>query len=70
MQRVEPKSILRIHEVCERIGVKRTTIWKWCKAGIFPAPVQLGPRAVGWRVKAVDDWVENLPPTPSNTSES
>ena len=27
-------------------------------AGTFPKPVQLGERAVGWRLSEIDDWLD------------
>jgi prophage regulatory protein len=31
--------------------------------GDFPAPVKLGPRAVGWRESDLQRWLANLEPT-------
>ena len=36
-------------EVREATRKSHTTIWRWVRNGIFPAPVQLGPNSVGWR---------------------
>ena len=49
--------ILRRHEVEERLGVARATIYVWMEKGLFPRPVKLGPRAVGWRESAVSSWL-------------
>jgi len=40
--------ILRRKQVEARTGLSRSTIHARIKAGTFPAPVSLGPRAVGW----------------------
>ncbi|MBN2856013.1 MAG: AlpA family phage regulatory protein [Halothiobacillaceae bacterium] len=40
--------------------LKATTILKntdWVGAGIFPQPVKLGVRAVGWRRSEVERWL-------------
>ena len=35
-------------QVEARTGLSRSTIYARVKVGTFPAPVSLGPRAVGW----------------------
>lgn len=52
------QTILRTPKVQERLGVTRTTLWRWVKAGRFPKPVQLGPQAVGWLEHEIDAWLE------------
>ena len=52
--------ILRMTELCEKLGVSRTSIWRWCRAGTFPQPVKLGRRAVGWRQTEVEEWLQAL----------
>ena len=58
----EDRAVLRVKEVCELLGIKRITLHKWCKAGYFPRPVQLGPRATAFRVSDVKAFVASLPP--------
>lgn len=53
----EPTSLLRIKEVERRTGLKRSTLYKWMKRGLFPKPVPLGTSRVAWRSYDVDDWV-------------
>ena len=47
---------LRCPSVCERYGISRSTLYSWIQQGLFPAPIKLGPRAVGWAVAALDEW--------------
>ena len=49
--------ILRMREVCLFTGLGRSTIYKKLSDGTFPAPVRLGPRAVGWRLADIDAWL-------------
>ena len=59
----EPAStdrILRLREVCARTGVGRSSIYAWVSKGIFPKPVILGARAVGWRESVIRDWLASL----------
>jgi len=50
-------TILRRREVEKLTGLARSTIYQYVKAGVFPAPVRLGARAVGWRYADVFDWI-------------
>ena len=58
---MEGPMILRLPEVCKTTGLSKTTIWRMVKAGTFPPPVQLSPRAVGWRRSDIEKWLENRP---------
>lgn len=39
------------------LPISNTTLWKWCKEGKFPAPVQLSTRLSVWRVEDVRAWL-------------
>jgi len=56
-----PKRFLRLPAVMELVGIKRTVIYERIKAGTFPAPVQIGARAVAWAEEDVAQWQRNLP---------
>jgi len=53
--------LLRLPEVMKRTGLGRTTIYKLVRLRMFPAPVQLSGRAVGWRAEQIDDWSRTRP---------
>lgn len=53
--------ILRLPAVLNIIGVKKTALWGWIAAGDFPAPVRIGPRAVGWRIEDIRAWRNSRP---------
>jgi prophage regulatory protein len=53
----EPDRILRWHEVRDRVGLSRTTIWRMVRRGDFPAPVPLAERHVGWLSHEIDQWI-------------
>ncbi|WP_242352404.1 AlpA family transcriptional regulator [Anaeromyxobacter sp. SG64] len=46
---------LGIAEVEARLGVDRTTIWRWYRAGKFPAPHYLGERR-SWFLGEIEAW--------------
>src|SRR5215208_8312474 len=50
--------ILRRPDVEERTGMSRSAIYAAIAAGRFPAPVNLGPKAVGWVEAEIDLWLE------------
>lgn len=52
------RRILRLPKVEELTGRKRSAIYEGIAAGTFPAPVPLGPRAVGWLEDEIADWQE------------
>lgn len=52
----EVAEIIRVAEVKRRAGKSRTQIWRDVKAGLFPAPVKIGPNAIGWFAAEVDEW--------------
>lgn len=49
--------IMRLKSVMEVTGLARSTIYKYIDKGIFPAPVPLGARAVGWLESEVEGWI-------------
>ena len=49
---------LRLPEVIQISGYRRTSIYELIKAGKFPAPVHLGPRAVAWLDSEVEVWMQ------------
>ena len=51
--------ILRRKQVEVRTGLSRSTIYARIKSGTFPAPVSLGPRAVGWIENDVHRWLSD-----------
>jgi prophage regulatory protein len=50
-------TILRRKQVQTRTGLSRSTIYLYIKSGLFPKPISLGPRAVGWIESEVSDWI-------------
>ena len=50
-----PERILRLPEVEQRTGRKRSAIYA---DPDFPAPVPIGPRAVGWLESEIDSWLQ------------
>lgn len=51
--------ILRLNDVIEKTGLARSTIYKYVESGIFPKPISLGGRSVGWVDSEVHQWIIN-----------
>jgi len=49
--------ILRRDEVEGLTGLSRSTIYRHIHAGKFPAPIELGSNAVGWRESVINRWI-------------
>ncbi|MBX3496646.1 MAG: AlpA family transcriptional regulator [Parvibaculum sp.] len=54
--------ILRRPEVERITGLGRSTIYDWMSKGMFPRPVKLGSRAVGWRERDIAAWLDTRQP--------
>lgn len=50
-------AILRRKHVEARTGLSRSSIYEKVKSGSFPAPVHLGPKAVGWVEAEIEAWL-------------
>jgi len=56
---VPDRGLARLPTVLKLTGLGRSTIYRWIADGSFPAPVQLGPRAVAWRWSDLDRWTQS-----------
>lgn len=52
-----PTEIVRIADVLELTGLRRTMLYDLIGKGRFPAQVNLGARAVGWYKREVLEWI-------------
>ncbi len=56
----EPRRVtrlIRLPEVQHRVGLGRSTIYRWMAEGKFPKPVQLGGYSVAWAEDDVQAWI-------------
>jgi len=42
-----------------KVGSSRSSIYLMISKGLFPKPVKLGVRAVGWKESEIDEWIED-----------
>ncbi|AOJ68048.1 MULTISPECIES: helix-turn-helix transcriptional regulator [Burkholderia] len=57
---IQPRRIVRMPALLERVGLSESEVRRRIKAGTFPRPVKLGPRAIGFVVADVDAWLDAL----------
>ena len=48
-------------EVQARIRLGRSALYRMLRAGQFPLPLRIGPRAVRWKASEVEHWLEARP---------
>ena len=52
--------ILRRRQLEEKLGLSRSSIYQMVSEGLFPKPIKLGRRAVGWRLEDVENWLTTM----------
>lgn len=58
---VTAPAVWRLRDVLRRVGVSRSTLYRYVHVERFPPPVRLGPNCVGWRVAEVEAWLASRP---------
>ena len=57
----DPSDIIRIEEVMDITGLRKTMLYDLIRKKEFPRQVSLGARAVGWYKKTVLEWNRSRP---------
>lgn len=52
------RRLLRLKDVQHKVGLGRSAIYEKIKRGEFPAPVNIGTRAVAWPSDVIDAWID------------
>ena len=52
--------LLKVQEVCEMLGVSRSTLTRMIDRGDFSKPLKPSPGTSRWPKQAVDDYIEVL----------
>ena len=50
--------ILRLPSVKEKTGKPTSSIYWMIERGVFPKPIKLGKRSVGWLESEIDEWID------------
>lgn len=51
--------IIRLKEVMKMTGLGRSTVYKYVAENVFPKPISLGDRCVGWLESEVLGWISS-----------
>lgn len=58
----EPKNfqtrLLRVSDLCKKLGISRAQIYRLLSAGDFPKPLRLSERARAWRESDIELWID------------
>ncbi len=49
--------LLRLPQVIDRTGIKKTKLYELQKEGLFPMRIRITAHAVGWIEEEVDTWI-------------
>ena len=55
--------LLRLKEVAQMVGLSHASIYRLAGIGDFPRPVHVGPRAVRWPLRDIEQWISERPLT-------
>ena len=62
--------LLNGREVQDVTGFSRTTLWRLRRAGRFPEPVKIGPKANRWRREDMDAYMKGLGSDPPSMAQA
>lgn len=48
---------LRLTQVLDKTGLKRSQVYAYMKTGDFPKSVKIGPSSVAWLESEIDEWI-------------
>lgn len=51
---------LGMKELCHKVGMGKSTIYRWIEEGRFPPGIELAPQMVRWRESEIDAWMASF----------
>jgi prophage regulatory protein len=54
---ISPPKLIKLPTVVDQTSLSRTTIYRLISQGTFPAPIKIGPNAVGWLQQDVSEYI-------------
>ena len=58
-QNPAPSRFLRLRDVINRVGMKKSSIYALMKKGEFPKQIKLSARSSAWVESEIDEWVDS-----------
>ena len=52
--------LLKVRDICTRLGISRTTLYKGVRDGSIPGPLHVTPTAPRWRSDEIDRLIARL----------
>ena len=52
------KRLLRVPDLCKKLGISRAQIYRLLSAGDFPKPLRLSERMRAWRESDIELWID------------
>ncbi|MBA8306120.1 putative transcriptional regulator [Klebsiella michiganensis] len=49
--------LLRLHQVLDKTGLKRSQVYTYMKKDDFPKSIKIGPASVAWLESEIDEWI-------------
>lgn len=49
--------LLRLAQVMDKTGLKRSQIYAYMKTGDFPQSIKIGPSSVAWLESEIEEWI-------------
>lgn len=59
MKQVEDLQIIDVEHLKALLSLSRTSLWRYCRLKILPAPIRLGPNRIGWSRAAIQKFIED-----------
>ena len=50
--------VIRIREVCQKVGLSRASVLRKSREGTFPIPINVGVKAMGFIEEEVEQWLQ------------
>lgn len=51
---------LSMKELCHKVGMGKSTVYRWIDEGRFPPGIELAPQIVRWRESVIDAWMASF----------
>lgn len=55
-----PERLIKLDEVCRRVGLGKSMIYEMIKEGRFPRPYKISPFASRWSEREVVAWIDEV----------
>ena len=59
-----PARLLRLPEVIDRVGLRRSAIYQRMSEGRFPKSRSIGPKCTVWVEAEIDEWIKSIADKP------